>query len=145
MPWWAYCFTALRVGHSLEQVSGEMDPAALPVAALQLPADGLGQADVRVADHELDPSEAALLERPNELAPEALDIAVALLDAEQLTPAVSVEAHGHDDRPGADLHRFAVTPVEAGGIEVQVGVAGGLKGAVREDLHLSMSAQMRLT
>ena len=93
---------------------------------------------MRVADHELDPSEAALLERANELAPEALGFAVAHLDAEQLAATIGIDAHGHHHSPGADLHRLAETPVEIGGIEVQVGVAGGLKGAVQEGLHLDV-------
>ena len=46
---------------TLQQISGEMNATALPNATLQLPADGLGEAPVGVADHQLDTSEAALL------------------------------------------------------------------------------------
>jgi len=49
-------------GHRLEQVPGEMHPAALPAAALQHPADRVDQAAVGIADHELDLSEAALFQ-----------------------------------------------------------------------------------
>lgn len=65
-----------------------------------------------VADHELDPAQAALFERDQELAPEALVFAVANLEAEQLAPAVSIDAHGHDDGPGADLQGLAQAAVE---------------------------------
>ena len=74
-----------------------MNPAALPDAALQLPADRLGQADVSITDNELDARKATLLEGGDEFAPEALGLAVAHLDAQ---PAL-----------------------EVGGIQVDVGVA----------------------
>ena len=79
----------MGLGHALEQVPGEVH---LPAAALQHPADRVGEAHVGVADHEIDPREAALLMlrrspllwRAEELTPEALAFAVAHLDAEQL-------------------------------------------------------------
>ena len=46
--------------HPLQQVPGEMDPAALPAAALELASDRLGEAHVGIAHHELDASQAAL-------------------------------------------------------------------------------------
>jgi hypothetical protein len=67
-----------------------MDPAALPAAGLQHPPDRVGEAHVGVADHQLDASEAALLERANELAPEALGFAVTYLQAKQFTAAVGM-------------------------------------------------------
>ena len=45
---------------TLQQISGEMNAAALPNAALQLATDRLGEAPVGVADYQLDTSEAAL-------------------------------------------------------------------------------------
>jgi hypothetical protein len=51
---------------------------------------------VGIADHQLDPSEAALFEGAKELAPEGLALAVADLEAEQLPPAIGVHAHGHN-------------------------------------------------
>jgi len=56
---------------------------------------------VGVADHELNPAQTALFERDQEFAPEAL--AVADLETQQLTTAVSVHAQGHQHSPGADL------------------------------------------
>ncbi len=120
----------------LQQVAGKVHPAALPGATLQLPPDRLGQAHVGIADHELDRAQAALLERNQELAPEALVFAVADLEAEQLAAAVSVHAHGHYDGPGADLQGLAQAAVEVGGIEVDVGVTALLQRPVQEGLHL---------
>ena len=119
--------------HRLEQVSGVgeafrgavMDAAqaaqrsaprgATPAAALQHPANGVGEALVGIADHELDPAETAFLllrrslrlEGAKKLAPEGLALAVAHLEAEQLAPAIGVHAHGDDDGSGADLQRPA--------------------------------------
>ena len=124
--------------HRLEQVPGEMDPAALPAAALQHSADRVGEAPVGIADDELDPCESALFQRADELAPEALAFAVSDLETEQLPAAISVHAHGDDDGSGADLHRLAQPAVEVGGIEVQVGVTAGLQGPAEEGLHLDV-------
>ena len=74
-----------------------MNPAALPDAALQLPADRLGQADVSITDNELDARKATLLEGGDEFAPEALGLAVAHLHAQQLAAAVGKDAQGDDD------------------------------------------------
>ena len=118
----------VSLGYPLQQVAGKVHPAALPGAALQLPPDCLGEAHVGVADHQLDPAQAALFERDQELAPEALALAIADLEAEQLTAAVSIDAHGHDHSPGADLQRLAQAAVQVGGIEVDIGVAAFLQG-----------------
>ena len=123
-------------GHPLQQVAGEMDPAALPAAALQHPPDRIGEALVGVADDELDPRQPALFERADEVAPERLGFAVADFETEQFTAAISVDAHGDDNRPGADLHRPAQPAVEVGGIEIQVGVTACLKRPAEEGLHL---------
>jgi hypothetical protein len=48
-------------GYPLQQVAGKVHAAALPAAALQHPPNRIGEALVGVADHELDPTEAALL------------------------------------------------------------------------------------
>jgi hypothetical protein len=128
----------MGLGHPLQQVPGEMDPTALPAAALQHPPDGFGEALVGIADHQLHPSEAALFQRADELAPERLALAVVHLEAEQLPSAIGVHAHGDDDGPppGADLHRPAEPAVEVRGIEVQVGVAAGIQRPAEERLHL---------
>ena len=120
----------------LQQVPGEMDPAALPAAALELASDRLGQAHVGVAHHELDASQAAFFERGNERTPEALALAVTHLEAQQLPAAVGVDAHGDDHGSGADLQGLAEPAVKVGGIEVEVGVASLVEGPVEEGLHL---------
>ena len=113
-----------------------MDPAALPHAALQLPSDGLGESAVGVRDHQLDASEASLLEVGDELRPEGLALAVAHLEAQQLPAPVLVHPHGDDDGAGADLLSLAQPPLEVGGIEVDVGVAAALQRPAQERLHL---------
>ena len=113
-----------------------MNAATLPAAALEHPADGVGETLVGITDHELDASEAALLERADEVAPERLALAVADLETEQLPAAIGVHAHGDHHGPGADLHRPAQPAVEVGGIEVEVGVAAGLQRPVEKGLHL---------
>jgi len=95
----------------------------------------LGQTDLGVVDHELDFREAALFARNQELAPETLTRAIADLETLQLAPAVSIDAHGHDDGPGADLHRLAQAAVDVGGFEVHAGVTA-LQWPVQEGLHL---------
>jgi len=125
----------VSLGDTLQQVAGKVHSAALPGAALQLPPDRLVQAHVGVADHQLDPAQAALFERDQEFAPEALALTVPNLEAEQLAPSVSIDAHGHHHCPGADLQGLAQAAVQVGGIQIHVGVTA-LKGAVQEGLHL---------
>ena len=107
-----------------------------------------------VADHERDPSQAALDcfaeasddERANDVTPKRLAFAVADLEAEQFPAPIDIHAHGDVNRSGAELHRPALTAMEVGGIEEEVGVATGLQRPAEERLHLqSMSAQIRLT
>ena len=52
----------VSLGNTLQQVASEMNPAAPPHSALQLPSDRLGQARVGIGDHQLDAIEASLLE-----------------------------------------------------------------------------------
>ena len=85
-----------------------------------------------VADHQLYPREAALYcfaeacgyERGNELAPEALALTVAHLEAQQLKASVGIDAHGDDHGPGANLQGLTQPAVEIGSVHVVVGVAG---------------------
>jgi len=93
---------------------------------------------VGIADHQLDASEAALLERANEIAPEGLAFAVTHLETQELTAAIGIDAHGDDDGSGADLHGSPEPAVEVGGIEIQVGVATGFQRPVQERLHLDV-------
>ncbi len=76
---------ACGYGDALQQVASEMDPAALPDASLQLPADRLGQPRVSYpsgegfayGDHQLDARKASLPEVGDELRPEGLALAIA--------------------------------------------------------------------
>lgn len=105
----------VRFGDALQQVAGKLHPAALPDAALQLPADRLGQARVGIGDHQLDAIEPPLLEVGDELRSEGLALAVAHLEAEQLTAApILVHPHGDDNSAGADLLSLAKPPFEVG-------------------------------
>ena len=63
----------------------------------------------------------ALFESAEELTPEGLALAVAHLQAEQLAPDVTVDAHGHEDRAGADLQGLAEPPVEVRRIQIENG------------------------
>lgn len=123
-------------GNALQQVASKVDPAALPHAALQLAADRLGEPCMGVRDHQLDASEASLLEVGDELRPEGLTLTVAHLEAQQLPAPVLVHAHGDDDSAGAYLLSLAQPPFEVGGIEVDVGVAAALQRPAQECLHL---------
>ena len=103
-------------GDALQQVSGEMNATALPDATLKLPADRLGEPHLGVGDPQFDPSEATLFERGKELTPEALSLTVAHLEAQQLSAAIDIDAHGDDHRPRADLLSFAKPALEVSGI-----------------------------
>ena len=89
----------VRFGDALQQVAGEMDPAALPDASLQVPADGLGEPAVGARDHQLDAIKAPLLEVGDELGPEGLGLAVAHLETQKLAAAIGIHAHRHHHRP----------------------------------------------
>ena len=126
----------LSLGYGLQEVPGEMDPAALPGAALKHAAHGFGQADVGIGDHQPHAREAALFEATEELTPEGLAFAVAHLEPQQLTAAVTVDAHGHDNGPGADLQRFAEASVQVRRVEIEVRVAAAIQRALQERLDL---------
>ena len=64
----------------------------------------------------LTPSEATLFERGKELTPEALSLTVAHLEAQQLSAAIDIDAHGDDHRPRADRQSFAKPALEVSGI-----------------------------
>ena len=113
-----------------------MVAAALPHAALQLPADRLGESRVGIAYHQLHASQAAFLERGEERAPEAHVFAVAHLEAQQLPATDGIDAHGDDHGSGADLQGLAQPPMQVRRVKIDVGVAGLLQGPVQEDLHL---------
>lgn len=101
----------------MQQVACKVHPAALPDAALQLPADRLDQARVGIGDHQLDAIEPPLLEVGDELRSEglALALAVAHLEAEQLTAApILVHPHGDDNSAGVDLLSLVKPPFDVG-------------------------------
>ena len=126
----------MSFGNALQQVAGKVDPAALPDAALQLPADRLGEPCMGVRDHQPDATQAPLFEAGDEFRPEGLALAVAHLEAQQLPAAVLVDAHGDDDSAGADLQGLAEAALEVGGIQVDVGVAAALQRPAQKGLHL---------
>jgi hypothetical protein len=88
----------LGFGHRLQEVAREMDAAALPGAALEHAAHGLGQTDVGIGDHQPDTSQTVLFEAGEELPPEGLALAVAHLEPQQsrrpsaLTPMAATTA-----------------------------------------------------
>ena len=117
-----------------------MDAAALPGAALKHAAHGFGEPHVSVAHHQPHASETALFEAGEELPPEGLALAVAHLEPEQLSAAVGIDAHRHDDSTGADLQGLAQPPVEVGGVEIEVRVAAAVEGPLQEGLNLAVEA-----
>jgi len=98
--------------HFDQQVAGEMDPAALPPAALEAAGDRLLEAGMGVADHQLHPCQPPLPEVPQEGGPEGLVLTVAHLDAEHLALAAGGDANRHDHGPGDHLLARLVTAVE---------------------------------
>ena len=141
MSWPAYCFAeALRLGNVAEQVAQEVHPAALPGAALEHPLDRRRQPQMGIGDHRPRAREAALLERAQELAPEAFGLAVAYGNSEHLAVAEGVDADRHHHRRGADLHVAAETAVEIGGVEVDVRKAGMLQRPAEKGFHLLIEA-----
>jgi len=80
---------------------------------------------VLVADDQLDPAQAALLQAGHEPAPERLVLAVTHIEAEHLTGAVGGDPGGDHDRHRGHLAGPAVraggADVEVGGVEVDVG------------------------
>ena len=89
--------------HSLQGVPGEMDGSAQPAAALEHMAHGLGQSDVSIGGHQPHATDAALIEAVEEFAPERLAFTVADLQGAQLSADFTVNAHGLDVIPLADL------------------------------------------
>ena len=111
----------LGLRHRLQEVAREMDAAALPGAALEHAAHGLGQPHVGIAHHQPDTAEAPLFEAGEELPPERLAFAVAHLEPQQLTAAMGIDAYGDANGAGADMQRLAEPAVEVGGVEVRYG------------------------
>ena len=117
-----------------------MHPAALPGTPLEHAAHGFGQAHMGVTHNQPHASEAALFDAGEELPPEGLAFAVTHLEPQQLSAAVGIDAHRHDDSAGADLQRLAQPAVEIGGIEVEVRVTAAIEGPLQEGLDLGIKA-----
>ncbi len=103
------------IAESLGQVAGQVIPAGLYLRILLLGEHGAqrnGEALMGVADHELDPGEAELLERANELAPEGLALSIADLEAQ----------------PAVEIHS----------VEVEVGVTAGFQRQAEQGLRLDV-------
>jgi hypothetical protein len=66
--------------------------------------------------------------------------AVAYLQAQKLLAAVSVDAHAHDNRAGADLERLAEPPVEICRTQVEAWVACIVHRTLQEGLNLAEDA-----
>jgi hypothetical protein len=73
-----------------------------------------------VADGQIDPVQAPLLEFEQEVAPAAAAFAVGQLHTEHFAPAVPVDPDGDQNRPGADDAIFADLFVAR--VEDQVGI-----------------------
>src|SRR4030095_1127517 len=99
-----------------EGVSDEVDSAALPARALEHRRDGPLQALVGIADHQLDPGQAARNEGAQELVPERAVLARADVEPEHLPLAVAIDSdreyHRHRDDPpaAAHLHETGIQP-----------------------------------
>ncbi len=98
---------------------------------LERPSQGGDQAGVLIGDHQLDPAESAGLQRPEEVAPVRLVLAVADVAAQDLSVPVCGDAGGHDDGHRGDL-RCLVADVEVRGVEVDVGELDVIEGAGSE-------------
>jgi len=145
MPWRALGTRCSRVRakctrHWAAQCSAPC--GATPGAALHLAPDRLGEAYLGVADHELNATQAALFERDLELAPETFALAVADLETQQLTAAVSIDPHCDDDGPGANLQgpwRKAATPTSTSMPPISM-AAWARPVEERLHLHVDLSA-----
>ena len=122
-----------------EDVAHKVHPAALPAGALEHGPDGLLQAGVRVRHNQLDPAEAAGLQRPKEAGPKALVLAVTNVESEDFPAPVGSHADrddnglGHDPVPDAGL--------AVGRVEEHVREVLGGEGAVAKLGHLSVQAR----
>jgi hypothetical protein len=85
------------LGDLSQDISEEVDPAALDGRAGHDRLDGLAQARVGVGDHHLHPAQASRLERAQERRPERAVLAVTHGEAEDLAAAVPAHPGGHHD------------------------------------------------
>jgi hypothetical protein len=91
---------------------------------------------VGVRDHQLDATQAPLLEVGDELGPEGLALAVAHLETQQLAAAIGIDAHRHHRGTRGDLLGLALAAIEIRGIQVHIGVAAALQWPIQKRLHL---------
>src|SRR3954467_14650326 len=118
--------------HVAAEIAEEVHRAALPRRPEDLGEGGL-QAGMRVADRQLDADQAARDERAQELAPEALGLRLADVQADDLAAAGLVD--GVRDHDALALNAAAVADLLDLGVDAQIGVAA-LQRALAEGLHL---------
>ncbi len=126
-----------------EHISHEVNSAALPRGTLEHCADGLLQTAVRVGDDELDTVQPARLQRPKELGPEDLVLAVTDVETEDFAAPVGGHSDGDDHRLGDDAVVDAGLAIR--GVEEHIGVAGNAEVTATEcaDFVVEISANPR--
>src|SRR5262245_35122087 len=115
-----------------QDIAHEVDTAALPSGIEHL-GDGALDAFMRVGEHQLDAAQAATGELAQEGGPERLGFGRADIHAENLAPAVTVDADrdDHCDRDNAPV----LAHLHVGGVDPQVGPVA-LDWTGEEGLHL---------
>ena len=122
--------------HDRENVSHEVDSAALPGGALEDGADRLLQTGVGVGDDELDTVQTAGLERAEEARPEGFVFAVASGESKNLAAPVGGNPDGDDHGLGDDA--VVDTGLAVSGVEEDVGVAGFTEVPAAEPAHFAV-------
>ena len=108
-----------------QHVPGKVNPAALPGRVEHL-ADRRLDALVGVRHHQLDAAQAAASELAQELRPDQLGLGRADLHAENLAPAVTIDADGDDDGDRDDAAAAAAPQVS--GVDPDVGPPRRVRG-----------------
>src|SRR3954452_14842185 len=131
----------MSLGHVGQHVAHEVDAAALP-GRLEHLGDRRLEALVGFRDDQLDAGQAALLQAAQEAEPEGGSLRGTDAEAQDLAPAVLVDAHG--DYSGNRHHPSALAHLEVGGVEPEIGPLAGDQ-AVEEALHpfVDLLAQAR--
>ena len=124
------------LGHPGQDVSHEMDPAALPARPDEHRGDGGLEPEMMIGDDQGDPGEASGPQGAQERRPKRSVFAVADLDAENLTVAGGGHPGGHHDRPGDDP--AAHPGLHVGGIGEHVREPDMVETASAERLEISV-------
>lgn len=120
----------VALGDTGEDVAQEVDAAALPRGAGEHRPDRGLESFVGVGDHQLDPVQAAGLERAQERGPERSVLTVADVEPQDFPVAVGTDRGGDHDRLGD--HPPVHPGLAVGGVEEHVGVGVGLQGPAAE-------------